>query len=177
MGRNDEEVVPLIAPIYTLGQAALFEEIGRELRVATSEGQVGKMTVAMSLRGELREIRLHGEVTGKEVVEFGRRDASLDDVFIRFIHSAKLRIFLPFSVDRHFFNLHTERSDMAGAVDDQPQRIERPERHAQLCLREHVEGSRQRAEDKIGFATRNGSLRKANTNNLRAIEERGARGR
>ena len=128
MGRIDEEVVPLIAPIPTLGQAALFEEIGRELRVATSGGQVGKMAVAMSLRGELREIRLHGEVTGKEVVEFGRRDASLDDVFIRFIHSAKLRIFLPFSVDRHFFDLHPERSDMVGAIDNKPQRIERPER-------------------------------------------------
>lgn len=65
---------------------------------------------------------------------------------------------------------------MAGAVDDQPQRIERPERHSQLRLREHVEDSRQRAKDKIGFVAGRGVSREANTNDLRAIKEGGARG-
>lgn len=65
---------------------------------------------------------------------------------------------------------------MAGAVDDQPQRIKRPERHAQLRLREHVEDSRQRAKDKIGFVAGRGVSREAHANNLRAIEEGGTRG-
>ena len=82
---------------------------------------------------------------------------------------------MPFSVGRHFFNLHPERSDMAGAIDNKPQRIECPERHSQLRLREHVEDSRQRAKDKIGFVAGRGVSREANTNDLRAIEEGGAR--
>lgn len=64
---------------------------------------------------------------------------------------------------------------MAGTIDNKPQRIERPKRHAQLRLREHVEDSRQRAKDKIGFFAGRGVSREANTNNLRAIEKRGAR--
>ena len=82
MERDDEKVVPLIARINNRRPAAFFEEIGGKFVFAPSSSQVGEVSVAVSLRGKLREILLHWEITSKEVVEFGRRDASLDDIFI-----------------------------------------------------------------------------------------------
>lgn len=97
-------------------------------------------------------------------------------VFINITHNQNkyLRIFLTFAVGGHLFDLNAERGGVGCSVGRQAERVERPERNAELGLGEHVVDGSQRAEDEVGLTAGTGVRRKSHSDNLRAIEAGGA---
>lgn len=59
-----------------------FKKILSKKIVTTSQSQVCEMRIAVCLRRELQKVIFRWKIIGKKVVEFGRRNACLNDVFV-----------------------------------------------------------------------------------------------